>query len=164
MSNEKEEFGKRLAELRKSKKYTQEEFREIIEAPTIQMISGWETGRSFPSAIYLIKIAKELDTSLDTLLLGKQTLHGNAPLKTYKDIAIDIIKLIDTGLFTIDKYDDSQHFYQTELITRDETIDQFKMEYNHIMVASKSLRQELLDQAIKELLDKYDLPIVSPEK
>ena len=69
MNETKKELGKRIAEIRKSKKLNQEEFKELIGAPTVQMISGWENGHSFPSVNYLIIIAKKLDTSLHYLLL-----------------------------------------------------------------------------------------------
>ena len=73
MDEAKKEIGKRIAEIRKSKKIKQEELKEMIGAPTVQMISGWENGHSFPSTTYLIIIAKKLDISLDYLLLGKRS-------------------------------------------------------------------------------------------
>lgn len=159
MNELKKEFGKRLAEIRKSKKIKQEELKELINAPTVQMISGWECGHSFPSANYLIILAKKLDISLDYLLLGKNNNAKNKKIFTYKDAAECMIELQSCGLFSISGYQYSSDLYQTNLYTFDKKIESFKLEFDNLMTAAKTLRKELFDQAVIDLLNKYDIPL-----
>lgn len=159
MNELKKEFGKRLAEIRKSKKIKQEELRDMIGAPTVQMISGWENGHSFPSTNYLIILAKKLDISLDYLLLGKPNDKSSKKLHTYKDVAEYILELLDSGLFQLCGYGWDSTLYKTSLETLDKKIADFKHEFDNLLVASKTLRPELFKQATVDLLDKYDIPI-----
>ncbi len=160
MNETKEEVGKRIAEIRKSKKLNQEEFRELIGAPTVQMISGWENGHSFPSPTYLIIIAKKPDISLDYLLLGRQNGLEDKSIRTYKDAATYILELESSGLFKISGgFSDMFNHYSTQLISYDNAIGEFKREFDTLLAASKTLRPELLEQAYIDLLNKYDFPI-----
>ena len=59
-------FGKRLKELRKSKKWTQEHLAELISVDT-KHISFLETGRNFPSADLLEKIKVVFDVEYSDL-------------------------------------------------------------------------------------------------
>lgn len=63
MNSLKEKFGKRVKELRKAQKITQEQFAEIIniEPPNISKI---ENGLHFPQADKIEKIAKALNVSV----------------------------------------------------------------------------------------------------
>ena len=164
MNNLKREFGKRLAEVRKSKKLKQEDLREMINAPTVQMISGWENGHSFPSTTYLIILAKKLDISLDYLLLGKPNDKSSKQLFTYKDALEYILDFINMGLFELSGYNFDHNTYATILESLDQKIADFKHEYDNLLVASKTLRPELYKQAIMDLLDKYDIPIKQKNK
>lgn len=163
MDESKKEFGKRLAEVRKSKKIKQEEFKELIGAPTVQMISGWENGHSFPSPTYLIIIAKKLDISLDYLLLGREKESQDKTIRTYKDAAIAIVELIKCNLFDISSYLSSDSFGKTFNVTTlsssNKKINSFREELDNLLVASKSLRPELFNQAVDDLLGKYDILI-----
>ena len=161
MDKLKTDVGKRLAEIRKSKKMNQEEFKELIGAPTVQMISGWENGHSFPSPTYLITIAKKLDISLDYLLLGKQNGPEDKRIRTYNDAAIYMVELQESGLFTIDNYEDylNGRVYTVLLKSTDLHIRDFKKELDTLLIASKTLRPELYKQAITDLLNKYDFPL-----
>ena len=164
MDEAKKEIGKRIAEIRKSKKIKQEELKEMIGAPTVQMISGWENGHSFPSTTYLIIIAKKLDISLDYLLLGKRSDSTDKKITTYKDATTFIIELINSGLFKIGGYYQANGVYVTELESTDKTIGSFKLELDNLLVASKTLRPELFNQAIVDLLNKYDLTLKANRK
>ncbi|HBE98613.1 MAG TPA: hypothetical protein DDW18_00975 [Firmicutes bacterium] len=157
----KKEVGKRLAEIRKSKKLNQEQLKELIAAPTVQMISGWENGHSFPSSHYLIIIAKKLDISLDYLLLGKENGPSDKTIRTYKDAAINMTQLVQCGLFEINsiQYGMSESQFQVILTSNDSHIKSFRKELNNLLIASKSLKPELLKQALIDLYDKYDVPI-----
>lgn len=161
MDKLKKEFGKRLAEIRKSKKLNQKEFKELIEAPTVQMISGWENGHSFPSPTYLIIIAKKLDISLDYLLLGRQNGSEETSIKTYKDAAKYMTQLYESGLFELGGYQYGAHEnqYAVTLTSKEPHIRNFKLELDNLLVASKTLRPELLKQAIIDLFNKYDEPL-----
>lgn len=161
MDDSKKEFGKRLAEIRKSKKIKQKELREMINAPTVQMISGRENGHSFPSVNYLIILSKKLDISLDYLLLGKQSNISEAKIHTYKDAVSHILELVNDGLFEFgesqyDRYCIGKRI--TTLKSTNDTIADFKLDLDNLSVASKTLRPELLNQAIMDLLNKYDVP------
>ncbi|MGN1075742.1 MAG: helix-turn-helix domain-containing protein [Candidatus Enteromonas sp.] len=114
MNNIKKEFGKRLAEIRKSKKLRQEDLKELINAATIQMISNWENGHSFPSTSYLIILSKKLDVSLDYLLFGKENSPRNFEFRTYKDVCECITALIQDELFELGSYID-QNYMQEQI-------------------------------------------------
>lgn len=161
MDDLKKEFGKRLAEIRKSKKIKQKELRDMINVPNVQMISGWENGHTFPSTYYLIILAKKLDISLDYLLLGKEANTSEIKIHTYKDVASYILALVNNGLFEFSgsQYDGISIGKRiTTLKSTNDTIADFKLELDNLSVASKTLRPELLKQALIDLLNKYDVP------
>lgn len=161
MNETKKELGKRIAEIRKSKKLNQKEFKVLIGAPTVQMISGWENGHSFPSVNYLIIIAKKLDTSLDYLLLGEQKGQTDKTIRTYKDAAICITNLLENGLFELGGYPYGQHVdqYAVTLTSKDRHIGSFKQELDNLLIAAKTLKPELLNLALNDLFEKYDYQI-----
>ena len=161
MDEIKKEVGKRLAEIRKSKKLNQEEFKDLIGAPTVQMISGWENGHSFPSPTYLIIIAKKLDISLDYLLLGRQNGSDDKSIRTYKDAAIYMTQLFESGLFELGgyQYGANDHQYAVTLTSKEPHMRDFKRELDNLLIAANTLRPELLKQAIIDLYNKYDIPL-----
>lgn len=161
MDELKKEIGKRIAEIRKSKKLNQEELKKIIEAPTVQMISGWENGHSFPSVPYLVIFAKKLDISLDYLLLGNKKDTQDKTIVTYKDAAEYMLQLILSGLFSIDgyRYGTNEGQYAVTLTSKDTKIRDFKKELDTLMAAAYTLGSELLNQALSGLLGRYDYPI-----
>ena len=65
-------FGERLAALRKERGMSQEELAEKLQL-TRQTISKWETGASTPDLELLIQLAEVFDVSVDFLLGGKET-------------------------------------------------------------------------------------------
>lgn len=79
-------LGSRIAELRKKKGYTQEEFSQLLGV-TAQAVSKWENDNSCPDIMLLPKIAKLLDTSTDELL------SGTAPEKPEKAKSVDLSNL-----------------------------------------------------------------------
>ncbi len=87
-------LGSRIAELRKQKGYTQEEFSQLLGV-TAQAVSKWENDNSCPDIMLLPKIAQLLDTSTDELLGGatpeKQD-KPESPAKENKEPA-DLSKL-----------------------------------------------------------------------
>jgi transcriptional regulator with XRE-family HTH domain len=162
MNDFKKAFGKRLSEIRKSRKLKQQELKKLIEAPTIQMVSNWENGHVFPSATYLIILAKKLDVSLDYLLLGKEAKVQPKSISTYKDIATNIVNMVGSCLFDIAE-NCTADGTRMILFSCDQTVVSFKREFSNLLVASQSIRPELFDIAVKDLLDKYDIPLKSQE-
>jgi len=63
------ELGKRIAEIRKENKLTQEGLAEICSV-TRQTISNWENGKSYPDLETLVLISDTFDVSLDAMLKG----------------------------------------------------------------------------------------------
>ena len=62
-----ENFGERLAALRKERGMSQEELAEKLQL-TRQTISKWETGASTPDLELLVQLAEVFDVSVDSLL------------------------------------------------------------------------------------------------
>ena len=69
----------KLKEYREKNKLTQSMLAELLEVSD-KTISKWELGATYPSKKNMIKIAEELDISLETLLL-EETKKDNEDLK-----------------------------------------------------------------------------------
>lgn len=65
-------IGSRIAQGRKAKGYTQEEFSQLLDV-TAQAVSKWENDASCPDIQLLPKIAEILNTTTDELLTGKKS-------------------------------------------------------------------------------------------
>ena len=63
-------IGKRIAQLRKEKNYTQEDLAQMMEV-SAQAVSKWENDLTCPDISSLPKLAKLLDVTVDELLSGK---------------------------------------------------------------------------------------------
>ena len=70
-------FGKRIKDLRKQRKWTQKELAAKIDAQFPQL-NKYECGLNFPPVDKLIKMAEVFDTTLDYLLTGSSS--GDRPL------------------------------------------------------------------------------------
>ena len=64
-----EKLGSRIADRRKAVGLTQTQIAERMGV-TPQAVSKWERGLAFPDLAYLDDLAKLLNVSMDTLLLG----------------------------------------------------------------------------------------------
>ena len=60
-------IGKRIKEIRKKKRLSQTGLAEKLDTQQAS-IWRWETGRNLPDVYNLIKLAKELDVSLDYIV------------------------------------------------------------------------------------------------
>ena len=60
-------IGKRIKEIRTENKLSQKQFGEILSVSQ-DTISLWETGKSLPSAEFLIAISKTFNVSVDYIL------------------------------------------------------------------------------------------------
>ena len=73
-------LGKRLLEIRKENKLSQEEFSEIFNV-TRQTVSSWENSKSYPDIETIIKISDKFDISLDILLKENKDMIANIDKK-----------------------------------------------------------------------------------
>ena len=89
-------IGKRIAQLRKEKGFTQEELSQKMEV-SAQAVSKWENDQTCPDIASLPKLAKILGVTVDELLSGKEE---NAPVaqvlapeerKELKDMMLRIV-------------------------------------------------------------------------
>ncbi len=64
-------IGEMLKELRRSKGVSQENLAELCGV-SMQAVSKWENGQSFPDITFLPKLAGYFQVTIDTLLLGKK--------------------------------------------------------------------------------------------
>ena len=88
MNNIKFLLGKRIRELRKAKKYTQEQLAEKVDIGTPN-ISYFETGKYSPSIETLEKIAKALDVEIYELYMFQ-------PQKTVNEIKKELVQSMDS--------------------------------------------------------------------
>lgn len=86
VNNIKKLLGKRIQELRKARKYTQEELAEMIGIGTPN-ISNFETGKFSPAVETLEKLAKALNVEVYELYLFK-------PLKSSEEIIEELEAVI----------------------------------------------------------------------
>lgn len=159
MSKLGEEIGKRLSEIRKSKKLKQEDLKKLIDAPTVQMISNWETGHTIPSADYLINISKKLDISLDYLLLGKKNddIKEKTPL-TYKEIIECMITLRYSGIFNFE-VEQINNIESLTFQSHDLDILKYIHELECLEKALPVLGSEVFEEQKKKHIEKFDYPI-----
>lgn len=81
-------IGSRIAQARKAKGYTQEEFSQMLDV-TAQAVSKWENDASCPDIQLLPRIAEILGMTTDEILTGKATEQK----KTTQKVNIDTSKL-----------------------------------------------------------------------
>ncbi len=81
-------IGSRIAQGRKAKGYTQEEFSQLLDV-TAQAVSKWENDISCPDIQLLPKIAEILNMTTDELLTGKKAEQSKEP----KTVNIDTSNL-----------------------------------------------------------------------
>lgn len=85
-------LGARIAEARKHKGYTQEEFSQLLGVSP-QAVSKWENDISCPDIMLLPKISEMLEISTDELLIGNAPKKNEAKEETEIKSAVDISKL-----------------------------------------------------------------------
>jgi transcriptional regulator with XRE-family HTH domain len=90
-------FADNLQSIRKEKHLSQEEFAERIGVSR-QAVSKWEQGSGYPETEKLLIISKELNVSLDYLMLGENK-------TTEKEQALSPNIIVPTGKITIKSYD-----------------------------------------------------------
>ena len=85
-------IGARIAQGRKAKGYTQEEFSQLLNV-TAQAVSKWENDLSCPDIQLLPQIASILGVTTDELLTGAKANQGEASPKAEPSINIDTSNL-----------------------------------------------------------------------
>lgn len=90
-------FADNLKSIRKEKHISQEELAEILGVSR-QAISKWELGSGYPETEKLLLLSKELNVSLDYLMLGEMKANDNNSNQSNNII-------IPTGKITIKSYD-----------------------------------------------------------
>jgi transcriptional regulator with XRE-family HTH domain len=100
-------FSQRLKMARKTKRLTQSEFasRLGISTPTV---SSWERGQSFPTVGVLVKIARELEVSLDYLVgLVEDPMETFRPVLPAGSIE-DVIEILIASARWLSRYEASR--------------------------------------------------------
>ena len=64
------EVGKRIAEIRKENRMSQEQFGQLFHV-TRQTVSNWENAKSYPDLQTLVKISELFEITMDELLKEK---------------------------------------------------------------------------------------------
>ena len=86
------DIGRFIADLRKEKKWTQEQFAEMLGV-NHRSISRWENGHSIPDLSLWESIAEALDISIPELLFGRHIEKGEGKeIKESMGILIDILE------------------------------------------------------------------------
>lgn len=88
------DLGKKIIEMRKNSKLSQEQLAEKIDV-TRQTISNWENGKFYPDIDALVKISKFFNISLDDLLK-----YDDKVLEYLKD-STDVVKSNKKLLYAI---------------------------------------------------------------
>lgn len=89
-------FGENLRQVRKEKNISQEQLAEIIGVSR-QAVSKWEQGTGYPEMEKLLVLGRELNISLDYLMLDERSTTEN------NNLSGNII--VPTGKITIKSYD-----------------------------------------------------------
>jgi transcriptional regulator with XRE-family HTH domain len=99
-------FSKRLKQLRKSLDMSQREFANFTGIRQAS-IPGYERGTATPQLDTVLSISQKCNVSIDWLLGTSDTKSEANPIKTYKDVAIRIIELINADMspdkFSLDR-------------------------------------------------------------
>lgn len=111
-------FADNLQSIRKEKQLSQEELADRIGVSR-QAISKWEQGSGYPETEKLLVLSKELNISLDYLMLGEARSTENN-----KSLANNII--VPTGKITIKSYDGKS------------IVNCYKVLASHVMYKAKS--------------------------
>ena len=145
------ELGKRIAEIRKKHKLTQEGLAEICSV-TRQTISNWENGKSYPDLETLVLISDTFDVSLDAMLKGdrkmvseitKEQKHGKYFVAKIIVAVAVAVAIILGGIYFIEAYESYMPYEETGITVTD----------NGIMYSDKTFHRYNGFQYITETVD-----------
>ncbi len=86
-------IGRKIAELRREKGWTQEKLAEALGVST-PAVSKWETDSSYPDITLLCPLARALDTNVDTLLQFEKALSEHEAVEKVNEV---VAKARDAG-------------------------------------------------------------------
>ena len=124
------ELGKRIAEIRKENRLTQEGLAEVCSV-TRQTISNWENGKSYPDLETLVLISDTFDVSLDAMLKGdrKMVSEITKEQKHGKHFAVKVIVaalitalIVLGGIYYIESHESYIPYDESGIIVTDDGI------------------------------------------
>lgn len=155
----------RIKELRNNMNLTQKEFAEILHVSTVS-VSSYETGTKTPSLDMIINISKKCDVSIDWLCGLSNKKIFDTRIKTYKDLLILFISVLDT------RYQDEENIPIIDIIDTDSSavtltlhddvnLQAFFHKWCDIFTlhCEGTIDDDLYDMWIEKQLAEYDRPI-----
>lgn len=94
---EKKTIGKKIKELRKSNKLSQDKLGELVACDR-QKIADWERNKSEPKIEYIIKLSKVFNVSSDYLLGLSKSFTTDTELQINKQDLANIIKSVSVAM------------------------------------------------------------------
>ena len=67
--------------------------------------------------------------------------------------------LIESDVFEINRTRLSNGMSKISIVSIDSKIDEFSDEYNRLLIAKNSMKKDLYEQAVKDLIEKYNTPL-----
>lgn len=153
------EMGKRIRQARIEAGLKQKDCLEPLGDITAQMLSDWENGYVCPTLTYLRNISNFYKVSLDYIVLGKISSKKESSITTYKDATEHIVALVESDVFEINRTRLSNGMSKISIVSIDSKIDEFSDEYNRLLIAKNSMKKDLYEQAVKDLIEKYNTPL-----
>ena len=153
------DMGSRIKKARLNANLKQKDCLEPLGDITPQMLSDWENGYVCPSLDYLKNISTFFNLSLDYIVFGKECGSSNDCLESYSDVTSTILKLLNTGMFEFRITFENSSYEAVRLFSLDEKIVSFMTDYKNLLTAAKSMKKELFDQAVEDLIKKYNYPL-----
>lgn len=147
------DFNKKLKEQRQLKKITQKELGELLNVSD-KTISSWETGRTYPDIVMIVKIADTFNLSLDDLLREDKKMIA----KVSKDIknknkfkilfiSVTVLLLLVIGFLFLGHRDVKSSNVKSIEIKKDEAVIEFYpsrfYQYSSYMIGGEAKAEEL---------------------
>ncbi len=90
--------GQRIMELRKQNNMSQGDLAEAAEV-TRQAVSKWENDLSSPDTLRLIKLAEVLDTDVEYLATGRNTVQRRPPVVIKTVETVEVEKIVEKPVY-----------------------------------------------------------------
>lgn len=85
------DIGKKLRDARNAAKLTQESAAELLGVSR-QTVSNWETGKTYPDIVSVIRMSGLYSVSLDCLLKEEKTVSNNLNYLNYLEESTNVVK------------------------------------------------------------------------
>ena len=86
------DIGKKLKDARNAAKLTQESAAELLGVSR-QTVSNWETGKTYPDIVSVIRMSDLYSVSLDCLLKEEKTVSNNLNYLNYLEESTNVVKI-----------------------------------------------------------------------